>query len=126
MKLRENFYQREVYGPRVESLRSRAGGDAAKLFGEFDRLLAGVSTGLEEGLREAQTLLVQCADQLRLLLGVHPDDGAVARFLIENVAAVSETFASPRDALLGEPTAHGGGVPARREVLPGSGHMARP
>jgi hypothetical protein len=82
MKLRENFYQREVYGPRVRALRTRAGKDAALLFEEFDRLLAGVSARLEEGVREVQTLLAQTVEQLRLLLGVQHGDGAVARFLI--------------------------------------------
>ena len=41
MKLREDFYQQEVYGPRVRALESRASGDARELFEEFDRLLAG-------------------------------------------------------------------------------------
>jgi hypothetical protein len=102
MKLRENFYQREVYGPRVDALRSRAGRDAAQLFEEFDRLLAGVSARLEEGLREAQTLLVQTTDQLRLLLAQHRDDGAVARFMIENADAVSDAFGKSHAALLAE------------------------
>src|SRR5262245_34917222 len=102
MKLRENFYQREVYGPRVRALRTRAGTDAVELFEEFDRLLAGVSARLEEGLREVQTLLAQTVEQLRLLLSVQRGDGAVARFLIENTERVTETFGSTPDALLTE------------------------
>jgi tetratricopeptide (TPR) repeat protein len=102
MKLRENYYQREVYGPRVRALRSRAGKDAALLFEEFDRLLAGVSARLEEGVREVQTLLAQTVEQLRLLLAVQRADGAVARFLIENQERATETFGSTSDALLTE------------------------
>ena len=33
----ENFYQREVYGPRVRALRSEAGEEAGDLFREFER-----------------------------------------------------------------------------------------
>jgi tetratricopeptide (TPR) repeat protein len=102
MKLREDFYQQEVYGPRVRALRSRAGRDASELFEEFDRLLEGVSKRLEEGLRESEALLAQTVDQLRLLLGVHRGDGAVARFLIENAASAEEAFGTPLDALLSE------------------------
>lgn len=102
MKLRENFYQREVYGPRVRALRSRAGGDAPELFEEFDRLLGGVSARLEEGLRETEALLAQTVEQLRLLLAVHRTDGTVARFLLENAASVEAAFESPIDLLLSE------------------------
>jgi hypothetical protein len=100
MKLRENFYQREVYGPRVRALRSRAGGEAPELFEEFDRLLDGVSARLEEGLRESEVLLARTVEQLRLLLAVHRSDGSVARFLVENRGAVEAAFETSLDALL--------------------------
>lgn len=102
MKLRENFYQREVYGPRVRALRSRAGGEAPELFEEFDRLLDGVSARLDEGLRESEMLLASTVEQLRLLLAVHRTDGAVARFLVENASAMEAAFESSIDALLSE------------------------
>jgi len=102
MKLRENFYQREVYGPRVRALRSRAGGEAPELFEEFDRLLDGVAARLEEGLRESEVLLARTVEQLRQLLAVHRADGAVARFLVENARAVEAAFECPLDALLAE------------------------
>ncbi len=100
MKLREDFYQREVYGPRVRALRSRASGDASELFEEFDRLLEGVSTRLEEGLRESEALLGQTVTQLKLLLGAHRDDGAVARYLLENTDRVQDAFGASLEALL--------------------------
>jgi hypothetical protein len=100
MKLREDFYQREIYGPRVRALRSRASGDASALFDEFDRLLEGVSTRLEDGLRESEALLGQTVAQLRLLLGAHRDDGTVARFLLENRERVRTAFGIPFEALL--------------------------
>jgi hypothetical protein len=102
MKLRENFYQREVYAPRVRALRSRAGGDAPELFEEFDRLLDGVSARLEDGLRESEALLARTVEQLRLLLSVNRGDGAVARFLLENDAPVCAAFESPLEAVLSQ------------------------
>ena len=102
MKLRENFYQREVYGPRVRALRSRAHGEAPELFEEFGRLLDGVSARLEEGLRESEGLLARTVEQLRLLLAVHRADGAVARFLVENAGSVEAAFEMSLDALLAD------------------------
>ena len=40
MKFRENFYQREVYGPRVRALRTESGGENAALFQEFEKILS--------------------------------------------------------------------------------------
>jgi hypothetical protein len=102
MKLRENFYQREVYGPRVRALRSRAGSEAPELFDEFDRLLDGVAARLQEGVRESEVLLARTVEQLRMLLVVHRTDGSVARFLLENASAVEAAFATPLATLLCE------------------------
>ena len=57
MKLRENLYQREVYGPRVRALRSDAGEENEALFDEFEKMLGAVAQRLDEGLRESETLL---------------------------------------------------------------------
>jgi len=102
MKFRESFYQREVYGPRVRTLRSRADPDAAKLFEEFEKILESVSRRLEEGLHEAEVLLDQTLQQLRVLLAVHRENGFVSRFLVENSALVEEIFRVPFDDLLAE------------------------
>ena len=83
MKFREDFYQREVYGPRVRSLRAEAGAEAEGLFHEFERILSAVSTRLEEGLAETQSLMAQSWDQLRVLLSEQGAEGFVTRFLIE-------------------------------------------
>jgi hypothetical protein len=83
MKFREDFYQREVYGPRVRLLRAEAGAEANGLFHEFERILSAVSTRLEKGLAETQSLMAQSWDQLRVLLSEQGTGGFVARFLIE-------------------------------------------
>jgi hypothetical protein len=102
MKFRENFYQREVYGPRVRALLGEAGREAEALFREFERILGAVSERLDEGLHETSALLLRTRDQLRVMLAEHPDDGHVARFLIERRDPVEQVFAEDLDALLTE------------------------
>jgi tetratricopeptide (TPR) repeat protein len=102
MKFRESFYQREVYGPKVRSLRSEADPDAAQLFEEFEKILEVVSRRLQEGLHEAESLLDQTVQQLRVLLVVHPENGFVSRFLVESEPLVEEIFSVSLDALFAE------------------------
>jgi tetratricopeptide (TPR) repeat protein len=100
MKFRENFYQREVYGPRVEALRSQAGHREAALFDEFTRIQESVSVRLAEGLVETETLLARTVEQLFSLWVAHREDPLVARFLVDNAAAVEEMLSRPfADAL---------------------------
>jgi hypothetical protein len=107
MKFRENFYQREVYGPRVWGLRGEAGADGEALFREFEKIEATVGERLEEGLQETETLLEQTRFQLRLLLAEHRTDGHLARCLREQCELVEEVFEMKLDQLLDE--VYGGG-----------------
>jgi hypothetical protein len=102
MKFRENFYQREVYGPRVRALRSHARGDEATLFDEFEKILVAVSRRIEEGLQEAEKLLDQTVQQLRILLAAHRANGLVARYMIERADRVAHVFSRDFDDLLAE------------------------
>jgi hypothetical protein len=95
MKFRENFYQREVYGPRVAALRSGAGHQEAALFEEFARIQESVSARLAEGLAETEALLARTVEQLLSLFVAHREDPLVARFLVENAGAVGETLGRP-------------------------------
>jgi len=101
MKFRENFYQRDVYGPQVRAVRDQANEEADALFGEFEKILAAVSARLGEGLEEALALLAQTRSQLALLLGEHAGDGLVMRCLIEHRELAEEVFGEDLDALLG-------------------------
>jgi hypothetical protein len=100
MTFRENFYQREVYGPRVRELQSRAGEDSAGLFEEFEKILGAVSRRLEEGLEEAEALLDEMSGQLRLLLPLHRHNGFLARFLLEHAQDAEDVLGGDFDALL--------------------------
>ncbi len=104
MKFRENFYQREIYGPRVRAIRDEAdaGAEAKSLFQEFERMLAIGTERLDEGLEECELLLDRTRDQLEVLLRVHRSDGLLARYLVEQPALVAEVFGRPLDAILAE------------------------
>ena len=100
MSLREDFYQREVYGPRVRALRERADADSAKLFDEFERILGTLEGRLLERRDEAFALVDETALQLRRLLVLHADDGLVARYLVEHADRAARVFGLSFEELL--------------------------
>jgi len=100
MKFRESFYQREVYGPRVQALREDAGEEADAVFLEFEKILSTVSERLEEGLAETQELLARTREQLVVLVAEHRENGHLARFLIERSDEVAQVFVQELDDLL--------------------------
>src|SRR5262245_59799749 len=102
MKFRENFYQREVYGPQVRALRAEVDPAGAALFLEFEKILDAVSARLGEGLEEIEALLAQTRSQLLLLLAEHAEDGLVMRSAIEHRGEVEEVFGRPLEALFAE------------------------
>lgn len=102
MSFRENFYQREVYGPRVEALHSESGTESEGLFREFERILASVAVRLENGLVETESLLERTRDQLAVLLVGHRENGYLARYLIENEALVNDVFKMGLEKLLAQ------------------------
>lgn len=101
MKLRENLYQREVYGPRVRALHSSAGQESKALFDEFEKMLGAVGQRLDEAVREVEALAQRTADLLRLLLAEAADEGC-ARFLTERAHEVEAIFGVPLAVLLEE------------------------
>ena len=101
MKLRENLYQREVYGPRVRALQTDAGEESKALFDEFEKMLGAVDDRLDEGVRELETLAQRTADQLRLLIADLRDDSAV-RFVTERPEEVETVFGLSLESLLEE------------------------
>jgi hypothetical protein len=98
MKLRENFYQLEVYAPEVEAARAQAEPGSEELFDEFARILAASRVRLAEAFAECEALLEQTRRQLRGLLAAHRGNGLVTRYLIENAALASEVLGEPLDA----------------------------
>jgi len=102
MKFRENFYQREIYGPQVRALRSESAEESDVFFPEFEKILETVSRRLAEGLQETEILIEHTRDQLRVLLAGKPPNGFVVRYLIESRELAEEVFGISLDTLLGE------------------------
>ena len=100
MKLRETLYQREVYAPRVASLRAAADLESDELFDEFDRILGKSVSRLGEVVSEVRALLVQTRDQLRRLLIARSGDRLVTRCLLSRRAQVDATFPEGFSGLL--------------------------
>jgi tetratricopeptide (TPR) repeat protein len=100
MKLRENFYQLEVYAPKVEAARRQAEPGSEALFEEFARILAASRARLEEAFIESEALLQQTRRQFRVLLVTHRHSGLLARYLLENASLVEEVLGEPLDAVL--------------------------
>jgi tetratricopeptide (TPR) repeat protein len=102
MKLRENFYQLEVYAPKVEAARREAESGSEGLFEEFARILAGSLERLAEAFAETEALLEQTRRQFRVLLRTHRGNGLVSRYLLENAALAEEVLGESLDAFFGE------------------------
>jgi hypothetical protein len=100
MAFRENFYQREVYGPRVRALREEAGAEAAALFREFEKIMSTLEDRLEQGMTETEALLARTQEQLVVLLCEHARDGRIARCLLEHRDIVGQVFREGLDALM--------------------------
>jgi tetratricopeptide (TPR) repeat protein len=100
MKLRENFYQLEVYAPKVEAARRDAESGSEGLFEEFARILAASRERLAEAFAETEALLEQTRRQFRVLLRAHRSNGLVTRYLLENRELADEVLGEPLDAFL--------------------------
>ncbi len=102
MKLRENFYQLEVYAPKVEAARRDAESGSEGLFEEFARILAASRERLAEAFAETEALLEQTRRQFRVLLRAHRSNGLVTRYLLANTALADEVLGESLDAFLTE------------------------
>lgn len=100
MVLRESLYQREVYGPRVDSLRAVAGDEAATIFAEFDRILARSRERLAPVLEEVRDLLRQTRDQFGELIVERADERGVMRLLLHRRAQIDSVFDDGFEGLL--------------------------
>ena len=102
MKLRESLYQRDVYAPRLASLRAATDGDPDALFGEFEGLLERSAGRVDEGLSEVRILLAQTREQFRRMLVERADERGVVRCLLQRRDLVDRTFRGGFAALLAE------------------------
>jgi tetratricopeptide (TPR) repeat protein len=99
MKLRENLYQRERYGPRVQALRQQDDAESQDLFEEFEKILDRSSGSLDESVAEIERLVAQIRTQLLRLIAKHGRTGLVARCLYETAENVRSVYPEGLDSL---------------------------
>jgi len=100
MKLRESLYEREVYSPRLASLREANEDDPDELFGEFERLLDKSGGRIDQIVAEVRILLAQTRDQFRRVLIERAGERGVTRCLVSRRRAVSEAFPEGFEGLM--------------------------
>jgi tetratricopeptide (TPR) repeat protein len=94
MKLREDLYQLEFYGPKFSEL--GAGGDRSQgpenLIQEFKKIISRTQESFTEGVEEIHLLFQDVFRQFQELLGEYRENGLLARFLLEETDLVKEVF----------------------------------
>jgi hypothetical protein len=94
MKLREDLYQLEVYGPEFSKL--GAGGDRSQgqenLIQGFKKIISRTQESFREGVEEINLLFQDVFRQFQGLLGEYRENGLLARFLLEESDLVKEVF----------------------------------
>ncbi|MFQ5843039.1 MAG: hypothetical protein ACE5I8_11450 [Thermodesulfobacteriota bacterium] len=104
MKLKENLYQLEVYGPRYLELEERLSNPLPEReFHRFRKIILRAEQGLKEGMEDLKELFRDVKEQLGELLREYSKNQLLIRFLLENKdlfqkvcgrGGLEETFAS--------------------------------
>lgn len=102
MALRENLYQLESYGARVEALRGVGTSATLGLLQEFEKIHRASSERLDDSVIQIDALLVQARRQFLLLLIEHKSQGLLARCVWENAEKFSSAFGQSFIEILNE------------------------
>ncbi len=93
MKLKENLYQLEVYGPRYLELEQRAGNPLPEReFHRFRKIILRAEQGLKEGMEDLKVLFRDVTEQLGELLREYSKNQLLTRFLLENRALFQRVY----------------------------------
>jgi tetratricopeptide (TPR) repeat protein len=93
MKLKENLYQLEVYGPRYLELEKRFGNPLPEReFHGFKKIKLRAEQGLREGTEDLKELFHDVKEQLAELLKEYSKNQLLTRFLLENRALVQKVY----------------------------------
>ena len=93
MKLKENLYQLEVYGPRYQELEERLGNPLPESeFNRFRKIILRAEQGLKEGMEDLKELFRDVKEQLGELLGEYSKNQVLTRFLLENRALLQKVY----------------------------------
>jgi hypothetical protein len=84
MKLRENLYQLEYYGPGRDKVPLQLTDLEKKVVREIEALTNKSRKKLSEGVKEVRTLVIELVSQLKGLIQLYKDNYLLARFIVEN------------------------------------------
>jgi hypothetical protein len=84
MKLRENLYQLEYYGPGRESVPFQLTDAEKKIVREIGALANKSGKKLNEGMKEVRILIMELVGQLKDLIKLYGDNYLLPRFIFEN------------------------------------------
>jgi hypothetical protein len=94
MKMREDLYQLEFYGPKVSRLSEKKEGSPGKesLIPQFQGLLSRARSSLKEGMEEMDLLLGGALPQFQNLLREYRENGLLLRFFLEEKDLLQEVW----------------------------------
>jgi tetratricopeptide (TPR) repeat protein len=93
MKLKENLYQLEIYGPRYLELEARLGNPLPEReFHRFRKIILRAEQGLKEGMEDLKELFQDVKEQLCELLREYSKNQLLVRFLLENRALLQKVY----------------------------------
>jgi tetratricopeptide (TPR) repeat protein len=94
MKMREDLYQLEIYGPQYDQWNSKEerspGGE--NLIRKFKAILARAESSVREGMEEIFTLSLDGLRQFQELLPLYCDNGLLIRFFLEQRELLEKVF----------------------------------
>ena len=85
MKMREDLYQLEFYGPKYTKLDKKEDSplEQKNLVHQFKQLISRADKSFQEGMDEVAILLQEALPQFQEFLGEHRENGLLIRFLLE-------------------------------------------
>ena len=85
MKMREDLYQLEFYGPKYTELDRKGDGplDRKNLVHQFKQLISRAHKSFQEGMDEMAILIQEALPQFQGFLGEYQENGLLIRFLLE-------------------------------------------
>lgn len=84
MKLRENLYQLEFYGPNYDKVSDQLTDQEKKIFHEIDVLTKKARNRLKEEIKELKMLITELMEQLKDLIRLYGDNYLLPRFIVKN------------------------------------------
>jgi tetratricopeptide (TPR) repeat protein len=123
MKMREDLYQLEFYGPKVSRLSENREGPQEKgsLIPQFQGLLSRAKSSLKEGMEEMDLLLMGVLPQFQNLLREYRENGLLIRFFLEEKDLLREVWGERAWETLLEPIY--GADPAQPDRLAGESYF---